>query len=65
MGATVTERITSEISRQGRFKRGVAELAGINPSTFYTRCARDDWRTGELRRLARVLQVRFETLAGA
>lgn len=66
MNATgeVTERITRAISARGMFKRTVAQLAGIDDSTWYRRAHHDDWRTSEVRAIADVLRVSFERLAG-
>jgi hypothetical protein len=58
----LTERILTEISRRRLFKVTVAELIGMTPSTFYTRCRRGDWRTTEVAALAAVLQTSFERL---
>lgn len=58
----ITERIAAEIDRQGRSKAVVSELAGIVPSTFYTRCQRGDWTTSDLAAIARVLRVAPEAL---
>lgn len=58
----LTERILSEISRKRMFKIAAAELIGMNPSTFYTRCRRGDWHTSEVAALAAVLQTSFERL---
>jgi hypothetical protein len=58
----LTERILTEISRKRLFKATVAELIGMTPQTFYTRCRRGDWRTSEVAALAAVLQTSFERL---
>jgi hypothetical protein len=58
----LTERILTEISRRRMFKATVAELIGMTPQTFYTRCRRGDWRTSEVAALAAVLQTSFERL---
>jgi hypothetical protein len=58
----LTERICSELRRKRLRKTTAAELSGMNPRTFYTRCRRGDWRTSEVAALAAVLQTSFERL---
>lgn len=62
---TVTERIEQAISDRRMFKRTVMHLAGIGETTWLRRARSGDWTTSEVARIASVLRVRFETLAGA
>jgi hypothetical protein len=61
---TVAARIRATAATRGMFQTVVAELAGIDQSTWQRRAKSDSWRTGELAAIARVLRVRLETLAG-
>lgn len=61
---TLTNRIETVIRRQGKFKCTVMQLAGIDGRIWYRRSRTGDWRTGEVREIARVLRVPFDRLVG-
>lgn len=63
-GFEVTDRIRAEVRRQRRFKRTVAQLAGIPDGTWGSRERRGNWTTREIEAVAKVLRVSFESLAG-
>ena len=61
---TTTEAILREISTQRKYQRTVAQLCGIGMGRWEGCVKRDDWTTGEVAKIARVLKVEFEWLLG-
>jgi predicted XRE-type DNA-binding protein len=58
----LTERILRLISRKRLSQTRVAQLAGMNPSTFYTRVRTGRWSFGELCDIATALDERVDVL---
>jgi hypothetical protein len=60
----LTERILRLISRKRHTQARVAQLAGMSPSTFYTRVRTGRWSFGELCDIATALDERVDVLLG-
>ena len=60
----LTRRIYTALALRGMSTKLVAELAGIEPTTWRRRARNGDWRTKETQRIARVVGVPFAELIG-
>jgi hypothetical protein len=60
----VTAEIETWMQRRGLSRTTAQQLAGIDDKTWRRRVTDGSWRTGDLAKLAPVLRVRVETLAG-